>query len=310
MQTGIWKHIMTTTTHKPAVSVIIPTYNHAHLIRRCLESVISQTFTNWEAMVVNNFSEDNTIEVVNSIKDPRIQLVNFKNNGIIAASRNVGIRLARGDYLAFLDSDDWWYPKKLEVMFNYLPNADIAYHDLDIYTQKGKRSLIKMWGRKLEKPVFRDLMLNKNALVNSSVVVKKNIISELGGLSEDRSLVSVEDFDLWLRISKITDNFVYIPKSLGAYWMAGGNITEVSERQIMMIKAVYNKHIDFLSDRDREQVKILVSYLIGKIKEKVNLLDEALKLFKISIKSKNFKIKLKSMIFIALIHIQRMRLVM
>jgi len=92
----------------PVVSIVIPTYNHEHFLKKCLQSVVDQTFTNWEAIVVNNFSEDNTIAVVNSFHDPRIHLVNFKNNGIIAASRNKGIKLSRADLIAFLDSDDIW----------------------------------------------------------------------------------------------------------------------------------------------------------------------------------------------------------
>ena len=93
----------------PAVSIVIPTYNHGYFLKKCLQSVIDQTLTDWEAIVINNFSEDNTIDVVNSFHDPRIHLVNFKNNGIIAASRNEGIKISNADLIAFLDSDDSWY---------------------------------------------------------------------------------------------------------------------------------------------------------------------------------------------------------
>ena len=100
-------------SHSPVVTVVIPTYNHAHFLRDALNSLRAQTYTDWEAVVVNNFSEDDTVEVVNSFADSRIRLENFRNNGVIAASRNRGIALARGSYLAFLDSDDTWYPEKL-----------------------------------------------------------------------------------------------------------------------------------------------------------------------------------------------------
>jgi len=298
-----------TSNDKPLFSVIIPTYNHAPVLKRCLESVINQTFSDWEAIVVNNFSEDNTIEVVENMEDSRIQLVNFRNSGIIAASRNEGIRLARGDYIAFLDSDDWWYPKKLEAAALYFPKTDVVYHNLDIYTKKGRKLFIKMRGKRLKKPVFRDLMLNKNALPNSSVVVKKSIINEVGALGENRALISVEDFDLWLRISKITENFSYISKSLGAYWMGESNITEVSEKQIQRLKAIYNLHKDSLSSEEKKQVDFRVSYLSGKHKAKMGLFREAQKLFQNSVKSKKFTIKLKSVIFITLVQLQRLRLI-
>ena len=98
----------------PLVSVVIPTFNHAPLLKIALQSVIAQTFTNWEAIVVNNFSTDATVEVVESFNDSRIKLINFSNNGVIAASRNVGIKMATASYIAFLDSDDIWYPEKLQ----------------------------------------------------------------------------------------------------------------------------------------------------------------------------------------------------
>ena len=101
-------------TTKPYVSVVIPTFNHAKFLKKALDSVVAQTFQNWEAVVVNNFSTDNTIEVVNSFADPRIKLFNFSNNGVIAASRNHGLKEAAGDFIAFLDSDDVWYPNKLQ----------------------------------------------------------------------------------------------------------------------------------------------------------------------------------------------------
>ena len=100
-------------TTQPYVSVVIPTYNHAKLLKKALDSVMAQTFEDWEAIVVNNFSADNTIEVVNSFADPRIKILNFSNNGVIAASRNHGLKEATGDFIAFLDSDDIWYPNKL-----------------------------------------------------------------------------------------------------------------------------------------------------------------------------------------------------
>ena len=96
------------------VSVVVPTYNHARFIGDALRSVVAQTFGDWEAVVVNNFSTDDTVDVVRGIGDPRIRLVDFANHGIIAAGRNEGIRLATGDYVAFLDSDDAWHPGKLE----------------------------------------------------------------------------------------------------------------------------------------------------------------------------------------------------
>ena len=101
-------------TGSPVITVVIPTYNHAHFLRQALKSLQEQTIQEWEAVVVNNFSEDNTVEVVASFHDQRIRLTNFRNHGIIGASRNEGARQARADIIAFLDSDDTWFSRKLE----------------------------------------------------------------------------------------------------------------------------------------------------------------------------------------------------
>jgi glycosyltransferase involved in cell wall biosynthesis len=262
---------------------------------------------NWEAIVVNNFSEDNTIEIAQSFDDPRIRLVNFRNNGIIAASRNEGIRLAQGKYIAFLDSDDWWYRNKLEVVVKYLGNADIVFHDLAIHTQKGKKIFKKLRARCLKKPVFVDLMTSRTVLFNSSVVVKKNIINRVGNLSEDQSLVGVEDSDLWLRISRITEEFCHISKTLGVYWSGDERLTEISERQIGRVSALYSKHMPFLSDADRIQAEMLISYTFGRIKQKLGCGDEAIELFKKSLHSRNLEIKVKSIYCLMMSHVSYRR---
>ena len=117
----------------PLVSVIIPTYNHANFLGKALESVIHQTYNNWEAIVIDNHSTDETNKVIDKFKDSRIQYFKISNDGIIAKSRNFGINVAKGDWIAFLDSDDWWTSDKLE---NCIENAnnqvDLIYHDLEL----------------------------------------------------------------------------------------------------------------------------------------------------------------------------------
>ena len=117
----------------PIVSVVIPTYNRELFLSRALISVVDQSFTRWEAIVVDNHSQDNTDEVIQNFKDSRIKLFKIHNRGVIAASRNLGVRAACGEWIAFLDSDDWWSPIKLERSLQFLNSgADIVYHDLFI----------------------------------------------------------------------------------------------------------------------------------------------------------------------------------
>ena len=294
-----------TNSEQSLVSVIMPTYNHAKFIGKAIDSVLNQTYQNLELIIIDNYSEDNTEEIITSYKDDRIKYLKFRNHGIIAASRNHGIKHSHGEYIAFLDSDDWWYPEKLKVVANYFQKADIIYHNLDIYTSRGKKYFKRIKGRTLTPPPFVDLMINGSALANSAVAIKKSIVDQVEGLSEDRSLIAAEDSDLWLKISKITDNFKYIPKSLGGYWMWEGNATEISEQQISRVKALSDKHIHFLTKEDRSQHEIFLSYTIGRIKQKMGFYDDALELFNVSIKSHNLKLKLKSVCLIMLIYARR-----
>ncbi|MDH4262401.1 MAG: glycosyltransferase [Spirochaetia bacterium] len=278
----------------PLFSVIIATYNHAHLIKKCLDSLLSQTFTDWEAIIVNNYSGDNTIDVVNEFKDSRIRLINFRNHGVIAASRNEGIRNSMGDWICILDSDDWWYPDKLEKVKKYINEYDVIYHDLIDYDAHDHKMRTKRKGRQLKSPVFKDLLLNENAIPNSSSCARKEFIKKVSGISEDKQLIAVEDFDLWLRISEITEKFKYIPEILGAYWRGGGNITEVSIRQLKRRRAVFVKHWKKLSKADRHKVLINLFYTRGRIYQKLGMKLKARKCFCISKHSHIFSIKIKS----------------
>ena len=117
-------------TAAPLVSVVIPTFNQASYLGRALQSVLDQTYTNWEAIVIDNHSTDNTDELMTSFADPRIIYLKIHYNGVIAASRNLGIRAAKCEWIAFLDSDDWWRLDKLQVVFDCINDkVDLVYHD-------------------------------------------------------------------------------------------------------------------------------------------------------------------------------------
>ncbi|HUX91560.1 MAG TPA: glycosyltransferase [Gallionellaceae bacterium] len=214
-------------TKRALVSVVIPTYNHAHFLGRALQSVLDQTYTNWEAIVIDNHSQDNTDDVVERFADPRISLLKIHNNGVIAASRNRGILAAKGEWVAFLDSDDWWVPcKLLECLKEQNNGVDFFYHDLRIVREKPsifKASVVK--SRQLSKPVLIDLLAGGNVIANSSVVVRKNLLTQIGGLDEDRQMIGCEDYNLWLRVAQKSDAFLYIPKTLGYYLLHGNGVS-------------------------------------------------------------------------------------
>lgn len=113
------------------VSIIMPSYNCAKFIEESIRSVLAQTYTNWELLIVDDCSKDNTAEIVKSFNDPRILYQRNKHNSGAAVTRNIALRLAKGRYIAFLDSDDLWMPTKLEKQIEFIEKKGYAftYHE-------------------------------------------------------------------------------------------------------------------------------------------------------------------------------------
>ncbi len=207
------------------VSIVLPSYNCAHFLPRAVYSVLDQTYPHWELLIIDNYSTDNTMDVLRSYQDDRIRILQIHNNGVIAKSRNLGIQEAKGRWVAFLDADDWWTKDKLEVSIQALcSGSDFVYHDL-IRMGPGKKirhgRLIR--SRKLVSPVYMDLILNGNGIANSSVVVCRKRLLEIGGLSENPLLIAAEDYDGWLRIAKNTEKFIHLENPHGFYWIGKNN---------------------------------------------------------------------------------------
>lgn len=227
----------------PKITVVIPTYNHAHFLVRALESVLSQKFTDLEVVIINNFSQDNTEEVVSSFNDSRLRLINFSNGGVIAASRNEGIRQARGEYIAFLDSDDYWYPEKLGRCYNRLlsESADLATHHL-IKNTNGKLGSILTNGPE-ELFNYQSLLFLGNCITNSSVVVRKSALEDIGLLNESKEIITAEDYDLWLRLAKANFKFVLQDEALGEYFIHSVNNSSAIEKHLRAVCKVFENHI-------------------------------------------------------------------
>jgi glycosyltransferase involved in cell wall biosynthesis len=185
-------------SENPLVSVIIPTYNRAWVLKEAIDSVLAQEFKDFELIVVDDGSTDNTGEILDSYEQD-ILVLRQSNKGVSAA-RNRGIVEATGRLVAFLDSDDLWLPRKLSSQvdfFNSNPAAVINQTE-EIWVRNGVRVNPKTRHHKFSGMIFeRSLAL---CLVSpSAVMIKKNLFSEIGVF--DENLPACEDYDLWLRIS-------------------------------------------------------------------------------------------------------------
>ncbi|MGB7590655.1 MAG: glycosyltransferase family 2 protein [Terriglobia bacterium] len=189
---------------RPAVTVVIPTFNRAAIVVRAIRSVMRQTCQDWELIVVDDGSTDGTEQAVKGLSDNRIKYIRHDRNRLAGAARNTGIRYAQGEYVAFLDSDDEWPPEKLqkelEVFRNSDPAVGLVYTGKMILDETGRVLEIRMatksgW-------VF-DALLDSNFIGSSSLVtVKKQALERVGGF--DETLVSHQDWDLCLRVARVS----------------------------------------------------------------------------------------------------------
>ena len=225
----------------PLVSIVIPTYNHAPMLQRALATVIEQTYQNWNAIVVNNFSTDNTLEVVAKFNDPRIQCVNFRNNGVIGASRNEGIKLATGEYVAFLDSDDTWFPTKVEKSVFSLENgSDLVCHAEYWIDESGKSRLVT-YGPS-EAATHHNLIYKGNRISTSATMVRATLLKEVNGFDVSPELISTEDYDLWIRLAAKSNKFAFIGEPLGEYHRHDNNVSANIEKHLAAELALLTKH--------------------------------------------------------------------
>lgn len=245
----------------PSVSIVTPTYNCAAMLRRAIESVRQQTWQDWEMLVVDNHSEDDTAAVVARFNEPRIRYLRIHNHGIIAKSRNLALSEAKGMWVAFLDADDWWAPCKLALSVQALQQgADVVYHDLIVQGPGARWLRHRIRSRSLRSPVFHDLVLHGNALPNSSVMALRALVQQAGGLSEDPSLVAAEDFDCWLRLSRLTESFFRLPGAHGYYWIGSNNNTN-PQRAVSTLTELRKRFVD---NEDITKIPDWIAYALAK----------------------------------------------
>jgi glycosyltransferase involved in cell wall biosynthesis len=231
---------------EPLVSVVVPTYNHSHFLKKAIQSVIEQTYGNWEMLVVDNYSEDDTDEVVNKFDDSRIRLLKIHNNGVIAASRNKGIQEAKGEWIAFLDSDDSWYPKKLETVMNVVKQQDIydvlSTDELMVDTKSNSNTVLQYGPYKDN--FYKVLLLEGNCVSPSATLIRHRFLQKHNLLfNESPEYIAVEDYDLWLNLANKGASFKFINSVQGEYLIHQGNNSAQLLRQRKNAETLLHDHV-------------------------------------------------------------------
>lgn len=222
------------------ISVIIPTYNRVNYLRISVNSVIQQTYKNIEIIIVDDCSTDNTENIINRVQDKRIRYLRNKENIGAGASRNRGIKEAKGEFIAFLDDDDEWLPKKLEkqmLLFNLLPDDyGLVYCGHIIYDMNG--DLIGRKKSQYRGNVLREI-LNGCILGGSTPLIRKTVFSKVG--YNNSNLKSSIDWEMWIRIAE-NYKFDFVDEYLVKYIIHEDQISTKRKNRIEDLELIYKSH--------------------------------------------------------------------
>ncbi|RMG06219.1 MAG: glycosyltransferase [Cyanobacteria bacterium J055] len=190
----------------PIVSVIIPTYNAEKTIQETVSSVLNQTLSDLELIIINDGSTDRTLDVVSTLDDPRLKVFSYPNAGV-AISRNRGLSKATGQYISFIDADDLWTPDKLEAQYQALqdnPQASVAYSWTDYVDESGQ--FLGVCARATNSGNLYQLLLLADVIGSgSNPLIKAEAIAKVGEF--DPAVVPTEDWDMWIRLA---EHFQYV----------------------------------------------------------------------------------------------------
>ena len=246
------------------ISIIVPTFNHANFLKRAIRSVIEQTHSEWEMIVIDNHSKDETDQVIQGFKDARITLLKIENQGIIAASRNKGLRLAKGGWIAFLDSDDLWSPNRLEVFCACIKK----YNDIDVwssnenYVDRAKKIVQPLKYGPFKKPFYKHLLLTGNCLSPSATIVRRQFMIDKDiFFRETREFITAEDFDLWLLLAQASAKFKFIDQILGEFTIHENNNSKSLDMHKINTLNVIKDHVFNIQEFNDNKTKLWESIL-------------------------------------------------
>lgn len=228
----------------PNVSVIVVTYNRVDLLSKTIDSILGQTYVDFELIIVDNMSSDSTDKYVSDLKDLRLRYFRNPNYGVIAVNRNYGIQKARGNFIAFCDDDDIWFPDKLSMqikLMKHYPNVGLCYSNAESFN--GETVIKKKMIRQTIRHNHFFYLLRGNYIPNSSVLIRADIFKTIGLLTIDPTLR--EDYEMWLRIARCYP-LIGLDASLIRYRIHPNNVAKnlalETLRSIRTLKSITNFH--------------------------------------------------------------------
>lgn len=240
----------------PLITVVIPTYNRNSLVQQSIASVQSQTYSNWELIVVDDGSTDGSFDALSLIEDRRIRIIRLDHTGNIAFARNIGARSGRGEWITFLDSDDVWVPERLKLQISRLLSAkkkwgyggfELMNGDMVKMPNKaGVYSPISGW-------IAKQVLTTEAAVSVGSLMLTRKLFEEVGGFNTDPNLLYREDYDLAIRLA-LSNEALAIPELLVRIREHRGRATNGFAKGHDRTAAVYEHFL--LSHPDHELAKV------------------------------------------------------
>lgn len=247
-------------SEKITYTVLIPAYNAGNVITKTLDSVINQSLKSFEIIIIDDGSKDNTYETVNKYKkehgEYKIRYY-WQENGGASSARYRGCKEAIGDYVAFLDADDYWYPNKLERVEHYIYtyNADIYYHDEIEVWKDGTRNAYP--GRDLSKDPLSDLVIKGNAMATSATIVRRELLEKSDPFFDKKR--AGEDYECWIRLALYGGKFFHIKETLGEYRRNEDGLTLINDKYLL---ETYEESLNYFEYLDctrfsEQQIEVL-----------------------------------------------------
>ena len=251
------------------VSVIIPAYNVAPYIAEALESLFAQTRRNFEAIVINDGSTDETEEKLGPYRD-RIVYIKQKNGGVMAA-RNAGLRVARGRYVALLDGDDLWAPKFLETLVGMLESDEslsVAYPNAVFLGSPNYSGRLYQEVFPATEPVTFDRVLQRKCHIFGSLVMRREALDDVGLFDETLEGQGAEDFELWLRMLQRGHRFKFTTESLAKYRWRHDSLSNTGIGSLSCLISVYEKYL--ASELTAEDNRVWIKSRLPELRAQLN----------------------------------------
>lgn len=236
----------------PAISVVVAAYNHGRYIGETIRSVLEQTFEDFEIIVLDDGSTDNTRDIVLSFTDKRVRYFYQENSGLPACGRNRGMSFSRGGYISLLDGDDVWHRdklKKCKSVLDEMADVDLVCHNESIvYDNKVLR--VTSYGPYTEN-MYSKLLFGGNCLHSSAVMIRRSVFFDDNyRFCEAKDLFTVEDYEYWLRLSK-KYRFYFLSDVLGSYLVTeSGAFLSASESNAVNTLYLLERHFTEFTDPD------------------------------------------------------------